>query len=496
MNTIIKINLSLLLLLPNLATAQHEGHNHHKEHAATSAPMDHSAHDHAREETNKGTIWTCSMHPQIKLGKPGKCPICHMDLIPVETKHSSDGDIEAPNLIISKTAEKLMELETSAVERKWVTRPVRLVGKIDYDETRVKHITAWVPGRIDRMYVDYTGIEVKESDHMVSLYSPELVSAQEELIQAARSLRKVQGGNSEMVKRSSRRSLQAAREKLKLLGLTESQVAKIERVGKAEDNVTVYAPMGGVVVEKHVNEGTYVETGTRIYTIADLTHLWLYLDAYESDLPWVSYGQEVEFSAQALPGETFQGVVSFVQPFLDEKTRTVKVRVNVDNQSERLKPGMFVTATIKAKVDGHGHIVGKSYEGKYVCPMHPEVIENTEADCPICGMKLEKAETLPFISKNSEHSKQAPLVIPTSAPLITGKRAVVYVKLPEKSHYEGREIVLGPRAGNYYLVLSGLKEGELVVTKGAFKIDADLQIRGIKSMMNPGGGTPSGGHNH
>lgn len=496
MKTLITTIFSSLLLLPTMAISQHEGHTNAPKKTASDVPMDHAAHGLKKEETNKGTIWTCSMHPQIKLNKAGKCPLCRMDLIPVEVGGSTSDDEENPNLMLSKTAEKLMELQTSTVERKWVNRPVRLVGKIDFDETRVKHITAWVPGRIDRMYVDYTGIEVKESDHMVSLYSPELVSAQEELIQAARSLGKVQGGSSEIVKRSSRRSLQAAREKLKLLGLTKSQVAKIEKVGKAEDNVTVYAPMGGVVVEKHVNEGMYVKTGTRIYTIADLSHLWLYLDAYESDLPWVSYGQEVEFSAQALPGEKFQGLVSFVQPFLDEKTRTIKVRVNVDNKSERLKPGMFITATIKAKVDGHGHIVGKSYEGKYICPMHPEVIEGSEGDCPICGMKLEKAETLPFISKETNHSKEAPLVIPASAPLITGKRAVVYVKHPEKSHYEGREIVIGPRAGEHYLVLSGLTEGELVVTKGAFKIDADLQIRGAKSMMNPKGSAPTSGHNH
>lgn len=478
------------LLLPFTVEAQHEGHQQNMD-----ATQDHSTHGQVKQETKEGTIWSCSMHPQIRLPKPGKCPLCHMDLIPVETSSAGESDTGAPSLMLSERASKLMEISTSVVERKWAERSVRLVGKIDYDETRVKHITAWVPGRIERMFVDYTGIQVRENDHMVSLYSPELVSAQEELIQASRSLGRIKDG-SEMVKRSTRRSLQAAREKLKLLGLTTSQVSKIEKRGKAEDSVTVFAPMVGTVVQKHVNEGMYVQTGTRIYTIADLAHLWLNLDAFESDLPWIKYGQEVEFSAEALPGEVFKGVVSFVQPILNEKTRTVKVRVNVDNKSERIKPGMFVTATIKSRIDSEGEVISASYAGKYVCPMHPEVVTDSEGSCPVCGMDLVQAETLPFVGKTHQHDAQPPLVIPASAPLITGKRAVVYVKHPEKSHYEGRDVVLGVRAGEYYLIKSGLSEGELVVTNGAFKLDADLQIRGSRSMMNPSGGTPTSGHQH
>ncbi len=450
---------------------------------------------HEDELTKKKTTWTCSMHPQIHLPNPGQCPLCHMDLIPVETNLSDDSDNNAPTLILSENASKLMEIETSLVQRKWVKHLVRLVGKIDYDETQVKHITAWVPGRIERMFVDYTGIEVQKNDHMVSLYSPELVSAQEELIQAVRSLRRIKDG-SDIVKRSTKRSLQSAKEKLKLLGLTASQVSQIEKNGEAKDSVTVYAPMGGTVVQKHVNEGMYVQTGSRIYTIADLSHLWLTLDAYESDLPWIKYGQNVEFSAEALPGEIFKGIVSFIQPILDEKTRTVKVRVNVDNNSERLKPGMFITAIIKSKIDSQGEVLSTSYAGKYICPMHPEVVAETKGSCPVCGMKLVKAESLPFIGKAPEHKLQAPLVIPTSAPLITGKRSVVYVKKPGENHYEGREVVLGPRADKFYLVKSGLSEGELVVTNGAFKIDADLQIKGLKSMMSPNGNMPTSGHNH
>jgi Cu(I)/Ag(I) efflux system membrane fusion protein len=446
-------------------------------------------------QTSKTSAWTCSMHPHIHLPKPGKCPICHMDLIPLEMDSADDTGEDTPGVKLTERAASLMEIRTSKVERRMVSRSVRLVGKIDYDETRVKHITAWVPGRIERMFVDYTGIEVRANDHMVSIYSPELVSSQEELVQAARALGRIDSG-SEMVKRSSKRSLQAAREKLKLLGLNAAQVAQIERRGKAEDTVTVYSPIGGTVVQKNANEGMYVQTGSRIYTIADLSHLWLNLDAYESDLPWIGFGQEVEFSAEAAPGDVFSGVVSFVQPILDERTRTIKVRVNVDNKDERLKPGMFVTAKIKAQINSEGKLITASYAGKYLCPMHPEVVTDSAGSCPVCGMDLVKAEKLPFVGTSHQHNAKAPVVVPASAPLITGTRAVVYVKDPHQMVFKGREVVLGPRADEYYLVKSGLNEGELVVTNGAFKLDADLQIKGASSMMNPDGGKISGGHQH
>lgn len=479
-------------LLTTVALAQN--HSGHELEANSGQEASHSMPSIKEKETATGVFWTCSMHPQIKLPTPGKCPICSMDLIPVETNESDSGDKGIASLSLNERAKKLAELEESIVERKWVSRDVRLVGMLDYDETKLKHITAWVPGRVQRMFIDYTGIEVNENDHMVSLYSPELISAQEELIQAARSLSRVSKGSSNLVKNSTRRTLFAAREKLKLLGLTEIQVKEIEGRGQAEDSVVIYAPMQGTVVEKHINEGMYVKEGSRIYTVADLSHLWLKLDAYESDLPWVAYGQEVEFRAEALPGERFSGIVSFVQPFLNETSRTVKVRVNVENQSKKLKPGMFVTATIKAQIDSSSNIISPSFFGKHICPMHPEVVSDTSGECPICGMDLVGAENIPFIRGVTKREAQAPVVIPASAPLITGKRAVVYVKDVVTGAYSPREVELGVRAGKYYVIQSGLDTGEVVVTKGAFKLDADLQIRGAKSMMNPSASAVQAGH--
>jgi len=249
------------------------------------------------------------MHPQIRQTKPGKCPICFMDLIPLKTNEIAENRIE-----FSEAAMKLMELQTSPVERKFVTAEIRLSGKIDYDETRVKYITSWISGRIDKLYVDYTGIKVNQGDHMVYIYSPELISAQAELLQATKAIDNIKPDGSELISRSVLATRDAATEKLRLLGLKDEQIEEIETTGKPVDHLTIYAPIGGVVIEKNVTEGMYVETGTKIYTIADLSQLWVRLDAYESDMMWIRYGQEVEFTTEAYPGEIFKGRISFIDP--------------------------------------------------------------------------------------------------------------------------------------------------------------------------------------
>ncbi len=431
--------------------------------------------------TEQQEWWTCSMHPNIRQPKGGKCPICYMDLIPAE---SSTGEVGAREISFSPEALKLMEVQTTEVERKFVEAEIRMAGKVDYDETRVKNITAWVPGRIDRLFVDFTGITVSKGDHMVDLYSPELISAQAELLQTLKSASDIRVESSELVKRTIMATLEAAREKLRLLGLADEQIKKIETSGQTVTHVTIYSPMGGIVVHKNAKEGMYVDTGTPIYTIADLSRLWVKLDAYESDLQWIRYGQKVEFTTEAYPGEIFKGTISFIDPVLDARTRTVKLRVNVDNPEGKLKPEMFTRAIVRSSVAEGGRIMAPEMAGKWICPMHPAVVKAQAGSCDICGMDLVTTESLGYVV---DTPKEAPLVIPASAPLITGKRAVVYVRVPdaEKPTFEGREIILGPRAGDYYTVKSGLEEGDIVVTKGNFKIDSALQIQAGPSMMNP-----------
>lgn len=428
------------------------------------------------------TVWTCSMHPQVRLPEPGQCPICFMDLIPLHELGASEAG--SRTLTLSPAAVKLAEITTVAVERRLVAHEVRMVGKVAYDETRTRYLTAWVPGRLDRLFVDYTGVKVRKGDHMVEIYSPELYSAQQELLLAIRSAERLRTESLDSLRSVSEETVRAAASKLRLLGLTEEQVQAVVERGTADDHMVINAPMGGVVVHKDAREGMYVEEGSRIYTIADLSKVWVLLDAYETDLAWLRYGQDVEFEVEAYPGERFHGRIAFIDPVLDDRTRTVKIRVDVPNEHGRLKPDMFVRATVQAILSPHGKVVDPSLAGKWMCPMHPEVLADGPGACPECGMDLVPVRELGFVA---EAPQAPPLLIPASAPLITGKRAIVYVRVPDRERptFEGREIRLGPRAGAWYVVHEGLSEGEEVVTNGNFKLDSELQIRAQPSMMSP-----------
>jgi Cu(I)/Ag(I) efflux system membrane fusion protein len=458
--------------------------------------QEHASSSPQEQTSDQIAYWTCSMHPQIHMPKPGLCPICSMKLIPVR-KEAGDEMASMREFTTSESAKALMNIETAPVERRFVTAEIRMVGKVEFDETRLAYITAWVPGRLDQLYVDYTGVSVNKGDHMVYMYSPDLLSAQEELVQAMKAVQKIEAGNSDIMRDLTAKTLVAAREKLRLLGLSAEQITEVEKRGSTTDHITIYAPISGIVVHKNALEGMYVNTGTRIYTVADLTHVWVKLDAYESDLSWLRYGQEAEFTTVSFPGEIFRGTISFIDPVLDPVTRTVKIRVDVSNPNGKLKPEMFVKALVKTNVAASGKVMDPRLAGKWICPMHPSVIKDGPGKCDICEMPLVRTESLGYVSAEPKESEK-PLVIPVSAALVTGTRAIVYVEVPntDKPTYEGREIVLGPRAGNYYIVRNGLEEGQRVVTRGNFKIDSALQIQAKPSMMTPEGGGGSSGHMH
>ncbi len=392
----------------------------------------------------QATVWTCAMHPHIRQPEPGKCPICGMTLIPVKDD-GGDEKLGPRQIKLGATARELAELQTAPVERRRATHTIRMPGRVSYDETRVFHITAWAGGRIDRLYVDYTGMLVRKGQLVAELYSPELYSAQEELLQAIKGQEQFRNSSLGSIRRTAESTLKAARRKLELYGLTGEQIDAVVESGEPVTNLNIYAPIGGTVVEKNAMIGMYVNIGTSLYQISDLSTVWVELDAYESDLPWLKLGQEVSFTTPAFPGETFSGTISFIDPMLDPRSRTLDVRVVAANSDGRLKPEMLATAVVDSRVEFAG---------------------------------------------------EPPLMIPATAPLITGKRAVVYVQTPGKQGvFEGRVIVLGPRAGDYYIVTDGLAEGEMVVTNGAFKIDAAVQIAARPSMMNPKGGKSGVGMN-
>ena len=408
------------------------------------------------------------MHPQIILPESGDCPICGMDLIPLVADDSNDVGPRAMSM--SESSRALAEIATTEVKADFPEALIRLVGKLEYDETREQSLTARFPARIDTLYVNYTGVPVKRGEHLAEVYSPDLLSAQREL---QTSYQRAPDSSITM----------AAREKLRLWGLLPEQIDALLASGKVQDHFELRAPIEGVVVAKEVKEGDYVKTGEPLFRIVDLSQLWLFLDAYESDLSWLRYGQSVEFSVEAYPGETFTGQIAFIEPELNRQTHTVRVRVNVANADGRLKPGMFVRGIVRSRIGANGHVFAPDFSDKWICPMHPEVVKVDEGSCDLCGMDLVTAEKLGYVDLSEQ---EAPLVVPASAVLQTGKRAVVYVAVPdtERPTYEGREVVLGPKAGDVFIVVSGLKAGERVVTRGAFKIDSALQIQAKSSMMS------------
>jgi len=240
--------------------------------------------------------WTCSMHPEIDLPGPGLCPKCGMALVRRQDTPAAGGP---RTFTTTPEARALMNVQTARVERLVPTAGIRMVGKVEYDETRLSFITAWVGGRLDRLRVDFTGVAVSRGEPMVEIYSPELYAAQEELIQALRAVEALGRSDVDVVRRTGEATVEAAREKLRLAGLSDAQIAAIEQRGSAERHVTLEAPVSGIVVHKNATEGMYVQTGTRIYTLADLSSVWVKLDAYESDLPWLREGQSVAFTSVA-----------------------------------------------------------------------------------------------------------------------------------------------------------------------------------------------------
>jgi len=373
------------------------------------------AHSHSAD-----TEYTCSMHPQIRQGEPGSCPICGMALTPVQT-HSQESD-SPYQLKMTPSAVALANIATTAVTSGTYSPQFTLTGKIQPDETRRASIASNFSGRIDKLYATFAGQVVKKGDRLASIYAPELVSAQKELLEAA----KIKSDNPTLY--------QAARNKLTQWRLTSSQIDKLESSAEVQHSFDVFADVSGVVTAKNVAEGDFVTRGAVMFEMVDLQKVWVLLDVYENDLSHVKVGDKVTFTANAYPGQTFEGRVLFIDPALDAQSRTVKVRVEAANPSSVLKPEMFVSAVLEA---GSGD-VGTS------------------------------------------------LVIPKSSVLWTGAKSVVYVQVGNQDEpaFEMREVALGASFGDQIAVNSGLQLGEKVVSSGAFAVDGAAQLSGNYSMMN------------
>ncbi|HOX74776.1 MAG TPA: efflux RND transporter periplasmic adaptor subunit [Bacteroidales bacterium] len=388
----------------------------------SGADTHHESHQHSDEQ---GSAWTCSMHPQIRMDQPGKCPICAMDLIPLVQSGTSQ-TLDPDAIRLTKEAIALADVLTTKVSRQKPVREVRLYGRVQADERRFQSQVSQLPGRIEKLFVNFTGEQVSLGQKLAEIYSPDLVTAQQELIETAKT-RQLQP-----------ELYEASKEKLRQWKLTDDQIELVENSGAIIKNFEVLSNTSGTVTARKVSTGDYVSQGTVLFDIADLSSVWVLFDAYETDLPFINLGERVKFSLQAVPGSDFSGNIVFIDPVLDPVTRVARVRVETANTGGKLKPEMFATGIVSSNL--------KEYRNN--------------------------------------------IVIPKSAVLWTGKRSIVYVKNPGKEEpvFKLREIGLGPMLGDSYVVTDGLAEGEEIVTRGTFSVDAAAQLEGKTSMMNYEGG--------
>jgi Cu(I)/Ag(I) efflux system membrane fusion protein len=402
-----------------------------------------------------------------------------MELIPVQTagpRASAAEQQPVEHMSLSARARAMARIETAELGERELFKEIRTVGRIELDETRVEHIAARVAGRVDEVFASFPGTPVKPNDHLVRIYSPDLLATQEEFLLNLRREREAKTSGL-----PAGFSLTASsRRRLELWGITAEQVDELARTSKAETHMVVYAPIGGTVIEKNIRAGQYVKEGDSLFTIADLRHVWLIVEIYEPELSWVRFGQAVEVTLESDPAARFTGTVGFIEPVLNEATRTVRVRVILKNESGQFKPGMFAQSLIQVAIMRDGTPAPTGLEGKYACPMHPYVVAELGGKCTVCQMALERVP-----GKAAGDSARTPprtLAVPAEAVLTTGRRQLAYVET-KPGEYLLREPKLGPRAGDYYPVLSGLKAGERVVLRGNFLLDSQYQVTGKPSLL-------------
>jgi RND family efflux transporter MFP subunit len=376
-------------------------------------------------------LYTCGMHPQVIQDKPGNCPICGMKLTPIRKQTggapgaTNVSPVQTSIITIDPVTTQNMDLRTAAVTRGPLRRIVRTVGIVDFAEAAQTEVTTKFKGWIEKLYVDYTGQQVHHGEPLFEVYAPDLYSAETEYVLAMEEATSKGGVGAELIKKS-------ALDKLRYFDISEEQIAELEKSRQVRKTLRVSAPRDGIVVEKMVLEGQMVEAGMKLYRLADLGTVWVQSQVYEQDLPLVKLGQEATVSLSYLPDRKFRGRVTFIYPTVDEKTRTVRVRMEFHNPGFFLKPGMFATVELTADL------------------------------------------------------AESALLVPDMAVLRSGERNTAFVAL-DGGKFEPRALVLGPRSeNNQYEVLSGLNEGERVVTSGQFMLDSESQLREAIQKMQPG----------
>lgn len=378
-------------------------------------------HDHAAEAAE---VYTCPMHPSVISDRPGACPVCNMALVKKSAAQEMSAEEAAMlhTVSLSPTQRIMANVAVSPVARKSMSKQISAVGVVDFAEPMQSVVTARFRGRIEKLNVSFTGENVRKGQALFELYSPDLVSAQQDYLIALDALTRAQTLGNSSNEEVQQRLVASIRERLRIhYGLTLEQLRELEETKKVRSTATFYAPISGTVISKQIVEGQYVDEGTTFYSIADLSRVWVYLEVYEGDIRFVKTGQAVDITTEAYPNEQFRGRVTFIDPVMNPETRTVRVRTEFPNTGGNLKPQMYVKAAL----------------------------------------------SLP--------QKEA-LAVPVHAVVQTGKRNVVWVELKE-NQFEPREVTLGARTDGWYEIVSGLSEGEMVVTTGGYLLDSESQLQ-------------------
>lgn len=377
-------------------------------------------------------IWTCSMHPQIRQNEPGDCPICGMDLIPLEDDDATDADPTAVRM--SPTAMQLADVRTTTVGSSDQQKTIRLTGKVQVDERQKFTQSAHIPGRIEQLTVNFTGELVSEGQTIARIYSPELLTAQEELFEAQK------------IRDAQPALFESAKSKLKNWKLSDAQINEVLQSGEARSQFPVLANASGYVTELMVQLGDYVQSGEPLFEISDLSQVWILFDIYESEMGLIERGDTVRYTVQSIPGKSFTGTIDYIDPVIDASSRVTRARIVADNPNLQLKPEMFVSGKLESDA---------SYS-------------------------------------------DAAVIVPKSAVMWTGERSVVYVKQNTEDgvFFNMREVTLGPAMGDHYVIEDGLNNGEEIAVNGTFSIDAAAQLAGKPSMMNREGGETATVHDH
>ena len=365
------------------------------------------------------------MHPWYTSDKPGKAPDCGMDLVPVYEGESGVKGIKIDPVTVQNIGVKVEE-----VVRKKLDKVIRTNGKVDYDERRVYSVNTKVMGWVEKLYVDFTGKIVRKGEPLMEFYSPELVTTQEEYLQALAYQKKLEQSNLDEARKGSNELLESARRRLQYWDIPESEIRALERRGTPKKTMTIYSPADGIVTDKMVRAGQNVMAGMEMYKIADLSTVWVLADIYQYELGWVKLGQSVDIELSYLPGKPFKGTITYIYPYLSEETKTAKVRIEVRNTTSfELKPDMFATV-------------------KIVSPLSIDAV-----------------------------------VVPDQAIIRSGERNIAVIALGG-GYFDPREVKLGVQSEGYVQVLDGIKEGEKLVISSQFLIDSESNLKAAISQMS------------